>query len=259
MNFKLLILSFFVVFVSCKEEAPVEVLPENKTFTDFIIADKKPNKEYRITEYYSEDLNINNDSVVKFDLDSVFEVEDEEPLEIKKVNFSRTNTDFKIGEFNIKTFWVRNLAADTSITNRNEGYKIKKMMIYQNGNLLQVFKKFDNDYGIGELPVGFHDYNLDGFMDISMLSYDRMGCCAYENFYFFNSINNSFDYEEEWNSIRIAKLDKNKMILETTLFSRCYCENYKKVYLIRGTKLKQLKEIRYSNCDDLMLPELKQN
>lgn len=94
---------------------------------------------------------------------------------------------------------------------KNIGYYggIKKITIYNNYEKIQTLEHLEDKIALGTIRLSFYDYNFDGILDFTVPINSK-----WLMYYIFNPKTNQFEHREDWDYLRIQKIDrKNKMIL----------------------------------------------
>ena len=115
----------------------------------------------------------------------------------------------------------------------NIGYYggIDRLSIYKNDKLIQVITEIDDNIALGYITFWFYDFNFDGYLDFRIPANDN-----WYFYYIFNPKLNKFEYKNNWDVIKIQKIDKtNKQIL--TQPDGNYQEDTRKLYQVKGSEV----------------------
>lgn len=143
------------------------------------------------------------------------------------VNINKTGI-YKAQNYSLDVVWGENLSYSENI-----GYYggIKKMIFNKDNREIQVIENLEDNVALGTIYLNFYDYNLDGYLDFTLPINSR--CLMY---YIFNPQTNQFEHLEDWDYLRIQKIDKkNKLILSEPDGNAM--GNNRKIYKINGLNI----------------------
>lgn len=116
---------------------------------------------------------------------------------------------FKIDDLTFDIVWDNKLSHSENI-----GYYggIQSLTIYKDNKKLQTINDIEDGIALGTILFDFYDYNLDGHIDFTVPI--DCGKICWKKYYLFNPQENKFEHSEDWDYLRIQKIDKiNKRIL----------------------------------------------
>ena len=145
------------------------------------------------------------------------------------ININRTKI-YEFANFSFDVVWDSNLSYSENI-----GYYggIKKLGIYKNDKKLQTINDIEDSIALGNISFVLYDYNFDGYLDFTIPL--DCGKTCWVKYYLYNPISNEFEHREDWDYLRIQKIDKkNKRILSEQDGNH---EGNQKIYQIQGIKL----------------------
>jgi len=148
------------------------------------------------------------------------------------VNIDKTKI-YEIEYFKFDVVWDSKLRYSENI-----GYYggIKKMSIYKNDKKLQIINDIEDSIALGNISFIFYDYNFDGYLDFTIPL--NCGRICWKKYYLYNPISNEFEHREDWDYLRIQKIDKkNKQILSEP----DGMQDNRKIYQIKGSGIFELK------------------
>ena len=148
---------------------------------------------------------------------------------IVTIEVDKTDT-YKINDLNLDVIWDSKLSYSDNI-----GYYggIKSLTIYKENKKLQIINDIEDNIALGFIFFRFYDYNFDGYLDFTLPINSR-----WEMYFIYNPQTNKFDHREDWDYLRIQKIDrKNKRILSEQ--DGNYGDN-RKIYQIKGIELIEL-------------------
>lgn len=143
------------------------------------------------------------------------------------VNINKTGI-YKAQNYSLDVVWGENLSYSENI-----GYYggIKKMIFYKDNREIQVIENLEDNVALGTIYLNFYDYNLDGYLDFTLPINSR-----WLMYYIFNPQTNQFEHLEDWDYLRIQKIDKkNKLILSEPDGNAM--GNNRKIYKINGLNI----------------------
>lgn len=143
------------------------------------------------------------------------------------VNINKTEI-YKAQNYSLDVVWDENLSYSENI-----GYYggIKKMIINKDNREIQVIENLEDNVALGTIYFNFYDYNLDGYLDFTLPINSR-----WLMYYIFNPQTNQFEHLEDWDYLRIQKIDKkNKLILSEPDGNAM--EDNRKIYKINGLNI----------------------
>lgn len=143
------------------------------------------------------------------------------------VNINKTGI-YKAQNYSLDVVWDENLSYSENI-----GYYggIKKMIINKDNREIQVIENLEDNVALGTIYLNFYDYNLDGYLDFTLPINSR-----WLMYYIFNPQTNLFEHLEDWDYLRIQKIDKkNKLILSEPDGNAM--EDNRKIYKINGLNI----------------------
>lgn len=143
------------------------------------------------------------------------------------VNINKTGI-YEAQNFSLDVVWDENLSYSENI-----GYYggIKKMIINKDNREIQVIENLEDNVALGTIYFNFYDYNLDGYLDFTLPINSR-----WLMYYIFNPQTNQFEHLEDWDYLRIQKIDKkNKLILSEPDGNAM--EDNRKIYKINGMNI----------------------
>ncbi len=146
---------------------------------------------------------------------------------IKKIDIDKTGS-YKIENYTLDVTWDKKLSYSENI-----GYYggIKKMTINKDNIEIQVLENLEDNIALGTINFNFYDYNLDGYLDFTLPINSR-----WLMYYIFNPQTNQFEHLEDWDYLRIQKIDnKNKLILSEPDGNAM--EDNRKIYKINGLNI----------------------
>ena len=146
---------------------------------------------------------------------------------IETIEISKSDV-FKIKNLKFEIVWDSKLSYSENI-----GYYggIKKLTIYEGNKKIQVKNNIEDNIALGTIYFNFYNYNLDGFLDFTLPINSR-----WLMYFIYNPQTTQFEHLEDWDYLRIQKIDKkNKMILSEP-DGNVYEEN-RKTYKIDGLKI----------------------
>lgn len=154
------------------------------------------------------------------------------------IYYTVTKTEvFHIKDLTFEIIWENKLVRNIKLGHLKG---IKSMKIYKNKKLINTILNIPDDIGLGEIYFRFYDYNLDGNIDFTIPINER-----WEKYFLFDPTKNSFQSCEDWDYIRIAKLNKkNKQILTAQDGNH---EDNRELYQIIGNKIKKIEFDRNLN------------
>ena len=105
------------------------------------------------------------------------------------------------------------------------------MIINKDNREIQVIENLEDNVALGTIYLNFYDYNLDGYLDFTLPINSR-----WLMYYIFNPQTNLFEHLEDWDYLRIQKIDKkNKLILSEPDGNAM--EDNRKIYKINGLNI----------------------
>jgi len=137
---------------------------------------------------------------------------------------------FKIKDLKFEVNWDNKLSYSDNI-----GYYggIKSLTIYKANKKLQLINDIEDNIALGSIYFDFYDYNLDGYVDFAIPINSR-----WKMYFIFNPQINKFKHCEDWDYLRIEKIDKlNKRILSEQ--DGNYIDS-RKIYQIKGSELVEM-------------------
>lgn len=143
------------------------------------------------------------------------------------VNINKTGI-YKAQNYSLDVHWDENLSYSENI-----GYYggIKKMTIHKGNREIQVIENLEDNVALGTIYFNFYDYNLDGYLDFTLPINSR-----WLMYYIFNPQTIQFEHLEDWDYLRIQKIDKkNKLILSEPDGNAM--EDNRKIYKIDGLNI----------------------
>ncbi|WP_066224156.1 XAC2610-related protein [Formosa haliotis] len=115
---------------------------------------------------------------------------------------------FKYNDFQFHVTWN-----DTLSYSGNIGYYggISELKVFKQDKLLQTAQDIEDGIGLGEIVIELYDYNMDGFLDFSVVR--ECGASCYYAYYLFDTTLQKFVHQESWDDIRIQKLNKIEKLI----------------------------------------------
>jgi len=142
------------------------------------------------------------------------------------VYISETKT-YEINDLVFDVAWDKELSYSEKI-----GYYggIKSLFVYKDNKKVQTLNNIEDNIALGYIYFEFYDFNLDGHLDFRIPINSR-----WKRYYIFNSQINKFVHREDWDYLRIQKIDTiNKRIISVQ--DRNYIGSVK-LYQIKGLEL----------------------
>lgn len=151
--------------------------------------------------------------------------------QITTVNINKTGI-YNIQNFTLDVVWDEKLSYSENISYYGG---IKKLTIYKENKEIQIINKIEDNIALGTIYFNFYDYNLDGYIDFTLPINSR-----WLMYFIFNPQSNEFEHRENWDYLRIQKIDKeNKMILSQPDGNAI--EDNRKTYKIKGLDITEIK------------------
>ncbi|MBZ9730893.1 hypothetical protein LB467_14450 [Salegentibacter sp. JZCK2] len=150
----------------------------------------------------------------------LFSNEDITPLEVNESGI------YRVGNITLDVVWDNKLSHSENI-----GYYggIKSTTIFKENQEIQVIHDLEDNIGLGSLNFSFFDYNLDGYLDFTIpINY------RWKAYYIFNPQVDKFEHREDWDYLRIQKIDKKAKLI---LSQPDGIEDNRRVYRIEGLML----------------------
>lgn len=147
------------------------------------------------------------------------------------IEIDRTDV-FEINDLRFDVVWDKQLTRSDKI-----GYHggIKNLTIYKGNKKLQVIQNIEDNIALGVIYFNFYDFNLDGNLDFTIPINSR-----WKMYFIFNPQTNQFEHREDWDYLRIQKIDiKKKQILSQQDGNTT--EDNRKLFQIKGVELIELK------------------
>jgi len=158
---------------------------------------------------------------------------------VTTLKFTKTNTTHKIDDFLFEAIWDEKLR---KINDEKYSSGISELKIFRNGNLIQTIENIKDKIGLGYIHFAFYDYNMDGHLDFTVPL--NCGKSCYYHYYLFNPTTNNFEYQEQWDYLKVFKLNKvSKQILSVP--EGTASEGTQKRYKVEGFKLIEVETIHY--------------
>lgn len=148
--------------------------------------------------------------------------------------------EFKIQKLTFKVQWDKKLSYSENLGRHYGG--IGELKIYYKNRLLQTISKIEDQTAMDTIYIYLYDYNMDGYLDFSIRN--ECGKSCYYDYYLYNPNKNKFLYNEQWDGIKIAMLNKKTNQL-LTIFDGTAYEGEKNIYQIKNDKLIHIKTIYY--------------
>ncbi|MGM0934609.1 MAG: XAC2610-related protein [Bacteroidota bacterium] len=150
----------------------------------------------------------------------LFSEEDIHTLEVNKSGI------YKLGNIALDVVWDDKLSYSENI-----GYYggIKSLKIFKENQRIQELKNLEDHIALGSFNFNFYDYNLDGYLDFTIPINSR-----WKAYYIFNPHIGKFEPREDWDYLRIQKIDKKAKLI---LSQPDGMEDNRKIYRIEGLKL----------------------
>ncbi len=80
-----------------------------------------------------------------------------------------------------------------------------------NSKLLTTIESIKDSVGLGDILISFFDFNLDGLIDFRIPRECGKNC--YYSYFFYDNQTNQFLHKEEWDYIRIDKINKREKLI----------------------------------------------
>lgn len=128
----------------------------------------------------------------------------------------------------------------------NIGYYggVSELKLRFKGKFIQTIKNIEDGIALGEIPIVFYDFNMDGFLDFFI----RIDCgkVCQLNYYFFDESSSTFVYNEEWDYVNVFKINKAKKQLLTEPDGTALKGDYD-WFQVKGNHLTLIKKMHYGN------------
>ncbi|MAT90250.1 XAC2610-related protein [Marixanthomonas ophiurae] len=135
---------------------------------------------------------------------------------------------------------------DSLSYSNNIGYYggVSELKLSFKGKYIQTIKNIEDGIALGEIPITFYDFNMDGFLDF----YIRIDCgkVCHLNYYFFDETSSTFIYKKEWDYVNIFKLNKIKKQILTEPDGTALKGDYEWLRVV-DNNIKLIKLIPYGN------------
>ncbi|TQD36248.1 XAC2610-related protein [Haloflavibacter putidus] len=148
-----------------------------------------------------------------------------------------SSTTKQVKDYTFKAKWDDKLSYSENI-----GYYggIAELKISKDNKELQSIRNIEDGIALGEIRFTFYDYNMDGHIDFTVPINCSNSC--YDAYYLYNPETNTFEYQKDWDYLRIQKLDKkNKQILSQPEGTARDIEQ--KLYKVEGNNLQLIKKL----------------
>lgn len=148
----------------------------------------------------------------------------------------RTTEFFMINGFTFSAQWNEKLSFS-----ENLGYYggIQLLKIYKDGQEIQTIKNLEDGLALGYVIFDFYDFNLDGHIDFAVPI--SSGRSRWDKYFIYNPSTEKFEHREEWDYLRIQKIDKEKKQL---LSQPDGMQDNRKKYQIDGVRLIEISRER---------------
>lgn len=156
---------------------------------------------------------------------------------ITTLSLSKSET-LSVNEFSFQATWDNKLSYS-----ENLGYYggISELQVFKNNKPIQMIKNIEDGIGLGEMSFTFYDYNMDGYTDFKIPI--DCGKSCYDAYYLFNPQTEKFEHQQEWDYLRIQKLNKiTKQILSVPTSEALQTSQI--LYQVNERKLIKLKTIK---------------
>ncbi|MDP3314382.1 hypothetical protein [Lutibacter sp.] len=161
--------------------------------------------------------------------------------DLKHFTVTKKTKSFTIDEFRFDVIWD-----DKLFYSDNIGYYggIKTLKIFKKNLLINTIEKIEDVIALGEIGISFFDYNMDGYIDFS-LPIDS-GKVIWSKYYLYDIEQKKYKHIEDWDYIRIQKLNKKTKQFVTILDGNAD-ESEQELYQVSGFELVLLKTIKHKS------------
>jgi hypothetical protein len=144
---------------------------------------------------------------------------------IQYIKVSKSGT-YELNEITFKIIWDNKLSYSENI-----GYYggINTLTVYKNNERIQTFNDIEDNIALGTINFKFYDFNFDGFLDFTIPINSR-----WEMYFIYNSQSKKYEHLEEWDYLRVQKIDKKNKLIMTQPDGMI---DNRKTYQIKGNQL----------------------